>query len=450
MNAGEIIIDHALALDWARLPAGAQQAARTFLHDTICVGVAGRNAANTDRVFAAAQLWGGADGSPVLGRPGARLAAPYAAFVNAFQIHAQEFDCVHEAAVAHPMATVVAALMAETARSGPHDGANFLSALVAGVDVVATLGVAVTSPLKFFRPATAGIFGSVAALARLRRMDRAMALNAFGCALAFASGTMQAHVEGKPTLALQVAAAARSAVEAADLAAAGLEGPHGSIDGPFGYMRMFEDAFDLAPALQSLGVRQRIEELSWKPLPTGRAAHGGLVALLSMMRDSGLSAATLETFTYRAPPLIVRLVGRRPFPGMTASYARLCFPYLGAVALRHGTVGLEHFSHAFLSDAELHTLAARIVVEDNGDCDPAAFVPAAALARRRDGPPLTCEVTRQFGSPAWPLSRAEHFAKADACLSFGGMPAAAAKLVQVYESLELAPDTGAALAPAFG
>ena len=210
MNAGEIIIDHALALDWARLPAGAQQAARTFLHDTICVGVAGRNAANTDRVFAAAQLWVGADGSPVLGRPGARLAAPYAAFVNAFQIHAQEFDCVHEAAVAHPMATVVAALMAETARSGPHDGANFLSALVAGVDVVATLGVAVTSPLKFFRPATAGIFGSVAALARLRRMDRAMALNAFGCALAFASGTMQAHVEGKPTLALQVAAAARS------------------------------------------------------------------------------------------------------------------------------------------------------------------------------------------------------------------------------------------------
>jgi 2-methylcitrate dehydratase PrpD len=96
-------------------------------------------------------------------------------------------------------------------------------------------------------------------------------MDAFGYALAFASGTMQAHLEGKPTLAIQVAAAARSAVEAVDLALAGLPGPGASIDGPFGYLPLFEDAFDLGPVLAALGQRHRIEEVSWKPFPTGCA-----------------------------------------------------------------------------------------------------------------------------------------------------------------------------------
>jgi 2-methylcitrate dehydratase PrpD len=449
-NPAEILVDHALGLQWSSLPANAQQAARTFLHDTLCVGVAGRNAANADKVFEAARLWCAAEGSPVLGRPGVRMSAPYAAFVNAFQIHAQEFDCVHEAAVAHPMATVVAALLAEATRSGPYNGADFLSAVCAGVDVVATLGVAVTTPLKFFRPATAGIFGSTAALARLRRLGRQTAQNAFGYALAYASGTMQAHIEGKPALALQVAGAARSAVEAVDLAVAGIEGPLASIDGPFGYLRLFEDGFDLAPVLAALGKTHRITELSWKPFPTGRAAQGAIVALLGMMREHELTADTLESFVYRAPPLIARLVGRRPFPGMTASYARLCFAYLGAVALLRGTVGLEHFGDAALRDPDVHALAERITVENDGTTDPSAFVPAVALATRRDGSVLRTDVTKQFGSPAWPLSREEHFAKARACLAFGGLPQADAPLAAIYDRFEQVPDAAAAVAAAFG
>ncbi len=449
-NPAEILVDHALGLQWSSLPADAQQAARTFLHDTICVGVAGRNAANADKVFDAARLWCAAEGSPLLGRPGIRMSAPYAAFANAFQIHAQEFDCVHEAAVAHPMATVVAALLAEASRSRSCTGADFLAALCAGVDVVAALGVAVTTPLKFFRPATAGIFGSVAALARLRGLDRQTALNAFGYGLAYASGTMQAHIEGKPALALQVAGAARSAVEAVDLAAAGIDGPLASIDGPFGYLRLFEDGFDLPPILAALGKTHRIAELSWKPFPTGRAAQGAIVALLGMMREHGLTADKLDSFVYRAPPLIARLVGRRPFAGMTASYARLCLPYLGAVALLRGTVGLEHFGDAALRDPDVLALSERISVENDGSSDASAFVPAVALANRRDGSILRTQVTKQFGSPSWPLSREEHFAKARACLVFGGLPRAHVPLAAIYDAFDTVPDAAVAAAAAFG
>ena len=235
-NPAETLIDHALTLRWSDVPETARTAARTFLHDSLCVGVAGRNAPFADAVLTAARAWGEGGDASVLGRPDVRLPASQAAFVNAFQIHSQEFDCVHEPAVVHPLATIVAALFAEAERSGPYSGEAQLTALVAGVDVSAGLGVAASKALTFFRPATAGIFGCVAALVSLTQPDREVALDALGYALAFASGTMQAHVEGKATLPVQMAQAARNAVCALDLARAGLPGPRQSIDGKFGYL----------------------------------------------------------------------------------------------------------------------------------------------------------------------------------------------------------------------
>jgi 2-methylcitrate dehydratase PrpD len=438
---------HALSIVWQNLSDEAQVAARTFLHDTICVGVAGRNAPNADAVAALALRWGGVGHSPILGRPGQTTSPAYAAFANGFQIHAQEYDCVHEGAVAHPLATVVAALIA-AAGVRPCSGEDFLCALVAGVDVVATLGLA-AGALSFFRPATAGVFGSVAALARLGRLDPGTAQCAFGHALSFASGTMQAHIEGKPTLAIQVGAAARSAIEAVDLAQGGIAAPENAIGGPFGFFALFERASSLEAPFAMRRKVEHITELSWKPYPTGRAAHGAIVALQTMMRDHGVTEANLAEFVYRAPPLIARLVGRRPVVGCAVPYARLCFAYLGAVTLRQGTVALDSFGQALRDDPALHRLAERFRVEQDSNPDPAAFVPALAEARLTDGSAVRVPVTGQFGSPEWPLTRDQHCDKARACLAFGGRAQAFDALLAVLDRFETAPDALAALQPAF-
>jgi 2-methylcitrate dehydratase PrpD len=447
-NAAEILVDHVLSLCWADLPVRTRTMAATFLHDSLCVGVAGARAAHADDVLKAARLWGepGADGGGrVLGRPGLRLPAPNAAFVNAFQIHSQEFDCVHEPAVVHPLATVASALLAEADRSGPYDGERLLTALVAGVDIAAGLGVAVTTPLKFFRPATAGIFGCVAAIASLRALSRDVTLNAFGYALAYASGTMQAHVEGKPTLPLQIAGAARSALQAIDLAMAGLPGPIGSIDGPFGYLSLFETGYDIDRLLDGLKGRHRIEEVSWKPFPTGRAAHGAIVATQMLMREHGVNAINLKKLTYRAPPLIARLVGRPAKTEMAPAYARLCFAYLGGVVLSRGTVGLADFGPERLNDPDIADIARRIVVEDDGNPDPAAFVPARAIATLVDGSKVSVDVTAQFGAPSWPLSQMEHLEKASRCLEFGGAGGQHEAVAMLFDRLAHGKDAAGAI-----
>lgn len=449
VDATDRLIGHVLALDWADAPVASQAAAKTFLHDTLAVGVAGRNEPLADLVFEQAQRWTGGGGTSfVLGRPGERLTAPYAAFVNAYQIHCQEYDCVHEPAVAHPMATVVAALLAQAGQS-PVSGQRFLEALIAGVEIVAALGVAVKGSLRFFRPATAGIFGSVAALAHLRGMEPNQTRTAFGHALSYASGTMQAHIEGKPTLALQVAGAARSAIEAIDLAEAGFPAPNGSLEGPFGYFSLFENDVDLAPVLAALGNRHRIQELSWKPFPTGRAAHGAIVALQDLMKNEGLTSESLERFVYRAPPLIERLVGRRPIPGMSVNYARLCFAWLGANVISKGSVSLTDFTPANLENPALLELAEKIFVESDATEDWASFAPAVGIAELSDGRTVHAKVDKQFGSPEWPLSRQQHLDKASACLAFGGLARTDEALAAVVEDFEMLDDVHAELTRVF-
>ncbi|MBT0671400.1 MmgE/PrpD family protein [Novosphingobium profundi] len=444
-NPAHVLIDHALSLEWSSLAADAQERAATFLHDSLAVGVAGRNAAHADAVLAMAQGWGQGDTASVLGRPGVRLPAASAAFVNGFQIHGQEYDCVHEPAVLHPMATALAALLAEAERGEPVSGEDFLAAIVAAVDVSVTLGIAAPDALTFFRPATAGIFGCVAGIARLRRMPREVALDAFGHALALVSGTMQAHVEGKPALPVQVANAARNALVAIDLARGGMPGVAHPIDGPFGYFALMEKREELSAALAKLGQGHRVTEVSWKPFPSGRAGHGGIVAMQDLMARQGLTAEKLESFEYHAPPLIHRLVGRPAKVGMEPGYARLCMQYLAAVTLLRGKVSLGDFQRASLDDPAVHALAGRITVIANDNPDLAAFAPARAIARTVEGDTLVQDVSVQFGSPQWPLSREQHLEKAQGCLAFAGLGDRHTALVEAIASFAQAPDAIAAL-----
>jgi 2-methylcitrate dehydratase PrpD len=444
-NPAHVLIDHALSLRWADLPEDVKARAQTFLHDSLAVGVAGRNAAHADAVLAMVQGWGAGDVAGVLGRPEVRLPAPSAAFINGFQIHGQEYDCVHEPAELHPMATVLAALLAEAQRGEPVTGQQFLTAIVAGVDVAVTLGIAAPDALKFFRPATAGIFGCVAAIASLRAMPRDVALDAFGHALALVSGTMQAHVEGKPALPVQVANAARGSLVAIDLARGGMPGVTRPLDGPFGYFPLMEVREALVPALARLGQGHRITEVSWKPFPTGRAGHGGIVAVQQLRDEQGLVAADLDSLKYHAPPLIRRLVGRQAKPGMEPGYARLCMQYLAAVTLLRGKVTLGDFTRESLDDPHVLALAAKITVVADDNPDLAAFVPARAVVRTLDGRVLTQDVSAQLGSPQWPLSEAQHMAKALGCLEFAGLEACHDALVAAVAALPDAADAIASL-----
>jgi 2-methylcitrate dehydratase PrpD len=435
MNPARVFADHVLNARWQDLPVRAQAATKTFVLDTLAVGAAGSNAAHADKVLAVAQSWGDqATGRATAWGDGVRLPAASAAFVNGFRIHGQEYDCVHEGAVVHPMATIGAALFAE-AELRPVAGKDFLAAISAAVDVAASIGVAVTSPIRFFRPANAGLFGATLGIARLRGFDVVMALDAAGYALAQASGTMQAHVEGKPALPVQIGNAARAAMVACDLAELGMPGPHDVMTGPFGYFPLFELDWDLDPVLDSLGQLHRITEVSHKPWPTGRAAQGG-IGLALALREEGVTPDEIEAVRLIAPPIIKRLVGRPATQDMGVNYARLCFQYSGALALQDGAVRLADFTPARLSDPATLALASRIMVEDDGSTDPAAFAPQTMEIKLSGGRTRSRSIPAVYGSPADPMSPGDIDQKIEDCLSFAGLDTEVGALRHAVDALD--------------
>lgn len=433
MKLVDRLLDHALALRAQALPRQAVQAATTFITDSIAVGIAGSRHPRVPEVQRAARAWGDGNDAPQWAT-GQRWHAASAALINAYQVHNQEFDCVHEPAVVHPMATILPALLAVAQRIEKQgrevSGAALIEAVVAAVDVAATIGSAQIAPMRFFRPAMCGALGASVGLAKLLGLDRERLANALGIAYSQLAGTMQAHLEGSPMLALQVGLASRAAVTAVDLAAAGFAGPRDVLEGPFGYYELFDAP--LAPRLAAvqqvfaeLVDRHRITEVSHKPYPTGRAAQGALDGLQRLREAHRFTAQEVRRVSLAAPPLILRLVGRPMREAMDVNYARLCLPYLAATMLLEGEVGLADFGRGALDDPARRELAERIHWEPNGVSDPNALAPQTLNVELIDGTQHRIELPAVLGHPDRPLSAAAQRAKFDACCAFAGRDGAA-------------------------
>jgi aconitate decarboxylase len=105
--------DHVAVRSYHDLPDAAVRAAKMFVLDTLGVGLAGSNGPKAQEL---AQIWGCGSDARVWST-GKQLQAPGATFCNAYQVHNAEFDCVHEAAVAHVMTVVLPVALAGAERS---------------------------------------------------------------------------------------------------------------------------------------------------------------------------------------------------------------------------------------------------------------------------------------------------------------------------------------------
>lgn len=420
MTAAARFAAHALGTRFADLPAAAVERAKVYVLDSLGVGIAGSSVEGAEGLVQVASGWG-SPAVPVWGRA-LRLSAPAAAFVNAWQMHNQEYDCLHEAAVVHAMATTLPAALAAAELRGGASGAELIAAVAVGVDIAAGLGLASQAGFRFFRPATAGGFGAVAAAGRVLGLDRATLEAAFAWQLAQVSGTMQAHVEGSPILPVQVAFNARAALQSCELATLRFAPARAVFEGPYGYLSLFEGAFALEPVLESLGRDWRIAQFSHKPFPAGRATHGGIEGAMALQARHGFAAADVARVEIAAPPLIVRLVGRPPLPDAGASYARLCMAYAVAKVLRKGSLDLADYRGEALTDAATHALAARIVTRDDGNPDPNALAPQTVTVHLTNGTALSWRCETMLAHPARPLTQERHIAKFRRCLDFSATP----------------------------
>lgn len=445
------ICAHVADTQYGDLSTTAIEAAKTFILDTLGVGIGGSTGPGAADLSASLSRMGSGDDA-TLWATGQRLPAAHAAMSNAYQIHCQEYDCVHEEAVVHVMTVVLPCALAHAERAGDVDGKALITAVVLGVDVAALIGSAATSGLRFFRPATAGAMGAAAALGKLMGFDAETLRQAFSLTYGQICGTMQAHTEGSGLLAMQIGFNARNAVTACDLAAAGFTGPENILEGPFGYFNLIEDGGDLPPHLARLGQDWRITEVAHKPFPSGRATHGILDGCLALQRAHGFVAGDVTAIRLSVPPLIRHLVGRPPKTEMAINYARLSAAYVTACAL-HAPLTRDDFTDAAYQRADRQALANRISMQVREGDDPNALTPIhieldtaggeMVGGETAGGETLRHSVDHVYGCPANPMSRDAQVEKFRLCCGHAARPLAEGapdRMIDVMDRLEALSD----------
>ena len=413
----DALADFVIGLNFDDLSPATVAAAQMFILDTIAVGVAGTTYDATDKALAAAQRWGDGD-TRIIGRQGVTLARPSAAFANGMQIHALEWDPLHEPSVVIALCVPIAAMVAEL-DSQPISGRELILATVIAVEVAVFFGGDTSAGPQFFRPATAGGMGAAAAMARLRRFNKQQLIHAMGLAHGQTAGTMQAHWEGSMALPMQIGNAARMSHLSVDMVEAGMSGPVDFIAGRFGYFRLFEHSGGIEALLSGLGAPFKITEMAHKPYPAGRATQASLTMLRELRTGCAFEADDVESITIAMPALSVFLVGRPPVADMTASYARLCLRFVVPLMLRDDDIDPRQFSAASFSDQQLQALGARIHILDDENPDKNALGPQRMEIRLKSGEHLQTVCDAPLGSPANPLTQSGREDKVRRCFALG-------------------------------
>jgi len=365
----------------------------------------------------AAELGGPAESALIGGA--SRVAAANAVLANATLAHGLDFDDTREDAIVHTGCVAVPTALAVGEAVGA-SGRDVLAAVVAGVEVMCRVGLAVPGALhaRHFHPtAITGGFGAVAAAGLLRGLDESALTRAFGICGSQAAGIIEYLTDGSWTKRLHPGWAAHAGVIATQLARGGFTGPATVLDGGHGLYAAFaggHDAARLSGLLDSLGSTWEIEQLTFKPYPCGSIAQPYMDCAARLRDKHGVRAEQVTAIRCRTaagpvPRLWEPLAAKHAPPNGYA--AKFSLPYLLAVILVKGRAGLAEFTDAAAADPTVRALAGRVTYELDASIDyPRQFVGDVEVTLA-DGRVLRERQDRPRGGPDAPLTRAELEAK---------------------------------------
>lgn len=364
-----------------------------------------------------------------------------------------EIDNIHLVSVTTPGGIVIPAALTLAAARGA-DGAGLTSAIVAGIEAMVRLGLAIDGPQVIYRgiwPTYFGApFGIAAVAARLYGFDAKQTAHALALALTFAATGVGHHNAVTTSRWFAIAQAARNGLVAARAAQAGFTSDLGLLDGEF-----LKGTFGIQPNLDAftkgLGERFALDEASFKPWCAARQTMTATQALKEILAD-GVPPSQIRSVEVAVPPPYLKMTDHGVVSGDRASHLT-SLPYHLAIAACDADAEFDISQSPPSLPAPVRDFMAKVTVV----ADPAllAHYPAAWPARlvvRTAAGARERLVLHVPGDPARPLSEAELAGKfrrfvtqaagapvaesmLAACASALETPRTAAKLVAKIESL---------------
>lgn len=291
-----------------------------------------------------------------------------AAMINSTYTHAVELDDGHKNAGVHAGAVVIPAALAVAEQQGS-SGKEFLTAVVLGYEVAYRLARHMNPAEieKGFHPsATCGALGAAAAAAKLLHCDAASIANALGLAGLQAAGLMEATLSAQSSKCVMVGHGALAGVTAAYLAKDGFPGPIQIFEGKSGLLQAMSSNVDIESITAGLGERFEIVDTYVKLYPTCRHVYPAIEGILAIREEYSFDLENIEKIIVGTFPIAVNLTGSIYEPEDSAK-ARFSAPFSVAVALKEGTVGMNHLDKKSLMRKDLRNLARLVDVRVDED-----------------------------------------------------------------------------------
>jgi 2-methylcitrate dehydratase PrpD len=327
-------------------------------------------------------------------------------------------------------------------------GRAALEAVIAGVEVMCRIGLAVPGRFhaRHYHPtALTGSFGAAAAAGRLYRLTDDQLVHAFGICGSQASGVIEYLTDGSWTKRLHPGWAAHAGVTAALLARAGFTGPETVFEGAHGFYAAFAGGHDparLEALLASLGRTWELANLTFKPYPCGSIAHpymdcAGRLRERHRFRPDEIAEVRCRTAEGPVPRLWEPLAAKhRPQNGYAAKFS---LPYLLASILVNGRATLADFTDQAVQDETLRRVAAKVYYDIDPTIDyPRHFI-GHVTVRLTDGRRLEERQDHPRGGPDFPMTRDELTAKFRANAAEAIVEAQASRVVALVEALAAQP-----------
>jgi 2-methylcitrate dehydratase PrpD len=442
---------HGVSID--SIPSDVLDAAKLHLLDAYGGGLAASalGAGTEGRTIAPAISGNG--GASVIGA--AEVTTPAsAALANGMMCHALDFDDTHSDSICH-VSTVTGPAAAALAEGGRHSGADLLAAFVAGSEVTIRVGAAAAPGymVRGFHPTSVcGIFGATATAAHLLGLDEDATASALGIAGSMASGIFAYLGDGSATKPIHAGWAAQGGVVAAQLAAAGAEGPPSIFEDRFGFFAAYygADAQLMEQELETLGSVWEMPRVAFKPYPICHFSHSSIDAAASLLRDTPLSAADVRRVTVAIPdpgvPLVLEPLDDKRDP-RTDYEAKFSLPFGIAALLVRGGVDIASFTSATIRDPAVLAVARLVEYERREFSTYPESFPGWVRIETNDGRVLERELAYQRGGPENPMTHDDVVTKYAANASLGLDAAGVAAFEQSVLRLEDFADAGECFAP---
>jgi len=441
VTLAERLAAFAAALEFDQLPPDVVASVRLRALDVLGLALA---ASTYD--FAAPVMAVASDGGPCSIIGSMRTASPAgAALVNGTLAHGLDFDDTHAVSITHASAVVVPTALA-VAESEGVSGRDVVTAIVAGYEAIARLGMAAPGAFHargWHATSACGTLAAALTAGTLLRLDARRLASALGIAGSFASGLMEFLEDGSAVKRLHAGWAGHAGIVAATLAAGGVSGPASVLEGRFGFYRTFVGTAPLAEVFETLGREWETPRIGFKPYPCCHLNHAYIDCALRLREEHRVDPDAIVDIECHVPtgevPIVCepRTAKLRP---RTTYEAQFSLPFATAAALLDGRVGLGTFTEARLGDERLLGLAARVRhVVDAESTFPNGF-PGWVAIRLADGRVLEAREPDGRGGPARPLPPAAIVEKFHQNAGLFLDPARRDELARAVLALDDAPD----------